>query len=207
MLIEMHCHTAEYSPCSEVAAVDLVRQVHARGLSGIVFTDHHYLWPEPDLAALRRATRLPDSFLLLSGQEVSTTDVGDILVYGAKEAFPWGLTLTELRRRAGADAALVWAHPYRWGREPVLGNLFHPALDGIEILNGNQTEGENSLACQIWQRMGFTALAGSDAHDLEAAARFPTKFRKPVGTLAGLVAAICAGECGPRAADLPLVNG
>jgi 3',5'-nucleoside bisphosphate phosphatase len=206
MLIEMHCHTAEYSPCSEVAAADLVRQVHACGLHGVVFTDHHYLWPESELAALRRLTRLPDSFLILSGQEVSTTDLGDILVYGADEAFPWGLTLAELHRRAG-DAALVWAHPYRWGREPVLGNLFHSALDGIEVLNGNQTEAENSLACQVWQRIGFTALAGSDTHDLEAVARFPTRFQQPLRTIAELVTAIRAGTCGPRAEDLPLAIG
>jgi hypothetical protein len=137
---------------------------------------------------------------------VSTTDLGDVLVYGAEETLPLGLTLAEVRRRA-ADAALVWAHPYRWGREPVVGNLFHSALDGVEILNGNQTDGENRLACTAWRRFGFTALAGSDVLDLEAVARFPTRFRTPIKTLAGLIAAIRAGECSPRNEDLSLAVG
>ena len=59
MLFEMHCHTAEFSPCSEAAALDLVRQVCHRGAQGIVITDHHYLWPEDDLAALRQAAGVP----------------------------------------------------------------------------------------------------------------------------------------------------
>jgi predicted metal-dependent phosphoesterase TrpH len=206
MLIEMHCHTAEYSPCSEVSAVDLVRQVHARGLAGAVFTDHHYLWSVQELSAVRRAARLPDSFLLLSGQEVSTIDLGDVLVYGGTEAYPWGLTLAELRNRT-AGAALVWAHPFRWGRDPVIGNLFHPALNGVEILNGNQTDNENTRACAAWRRFGFTALAGSDVHELEAVGRYPTRFRSEIRTLAGLIAAIATGACGPRQEDLVLADG
>lgn len=204
MLIEMHCHTAEYSPCSEVAAIDLLRQCRARGVDGVVFTDHHYLWPESDLEALHREARLPATFLLLSGQEVSTIDLGDILVYGAGKSLPYGLTIVELRQLA-LDAALVWAHPYRWGRLPVLGNLFHAALDGIEMLNGNQTPAENAMACQAWQRFNFKALAGSDTHDLDAAGVYPTSFSPPIGSISDLVAAIKAGACGPRPQDLPQV--
>ena len=201
MLIEMHCHTAEFSPCSEASAADLVREVYARGAQGIVLTDHHYLWTDSDLAALHRASGVPAAFLVLSGQEVSTIDLGDILVYGADKAFPFGLSVVELRAQA-PDAALVWAHPYRWGRYPVVGNLLHPALDGIEIINGNQTDRENRQACQAWQQFGFNCLAGSDAHDLDAAARLLTRFHVPVRSLTDVVTAIRQRECRPRQRDL-----
>jgi hypothetical protein len=46
MLIEMHCHTSEHSPCSRVRAVDHVRDCLRRGMDGLVLTDHHYLWRE-----------------------------------------------------------------------------------------------------------------------------------------------------------------
>ena len=206
MLFEMHCHTAEFSPCSEAAALDLVRQVCHRGAQGIVITDHHYLWPEDDLAALRQAAGVPASFLVLSDQEVSTIDLGDILVYGAEKTFPFGLTVAELRAQA-PEAALVWAHPYRWGRNPVIGNLLYPALDGIEIINGNQTDAENRQACLAWQQFGFNRQAGSDAHDLDAAARYLTRFLVTIRSIADLATAIRQGECRPRQQDFSQAIG
>ena len=38
MILEMHSHTAEFSTCSHVAAVDLVRRACELGLQGIVLT-------------------------------------------------------------------------------------------------------------------------------------------------------------------------
>ena len=202
----MRCHTAEYSPCSEVTAIELVRQCQRLGLAGAVLTDHHFVWPEAELARLRREAGVPAHFLLCSGQEVSTVDLGDLLVYGAEQTFPRGVTLREVREQA-PDAALVWAHPFRWRRVPVLGDLLHPALDGIEVLNGNQTPDENELAVQFWQRYGFRALAGSDVHELAAVGRFPSQCTREVKTVAELVTAIRNGECLPRTIDLPLAGG
>jgi predicted metal-dependent phosphoesterase TrpH len=56
MIVEMHCHTAEHSPCSHGAAVDLVRRIYEAGIQVIVLTDHHYRWTEEELAD-RRSTR------------------------------------------------------------------------------------------------------------------------------------------------------
>jgi predicted metal-dependent phosphoesterase TrpH len=86
MLLEMHAHSAEYSACSSVSAKDLIRQVCAKGLDGIVLTDHHHLWSPEALRHLRRATKVPEHFLILSRQEVSM-DFGDMLVYGADRSF------------------------------------------------------------------------------------------------------------------------
>jgi predicted metal-dependent phosphoesterase TrpH len=67
MLIETHCHTKERSPCSEITAFDLIRRAMAKGLQGVVLTDHHYLWSDADLNELRRELKCPAEFVLLSG--------------------------------------------------------------------------------------------------------------------------------------------
>lgn len=196
MLIELHSHTAEHSSCSSLPASDLVRTAAEKNADGIVLTDHHFLWNNRELEALRASVRLPPGFLLLSGQEASTPDMGDVLVYGATESIPWGMTLKEIRTAYPA-AALVWAHPFRWGQFPVAGNFLHPALDAIEVLNGNQTDEENERGCAAWKRYKFTAIAGSDTHELHATAILLTQFHEPFRDMAGLITAIKNKKCEP----------
>src|SRR3990172_7362076 len=115
MLLEMHCHTSEHSRCSHISAVEIVQQVFSKHLQGIVLTDHHYLWSEKELKELRRATGVPDHFLILSGQEVTTADFGDALVFGIDEILKSGTLLATIRENF-PHAALTWAHPYRNGK-------------------------------------------------------------------------------------------
>lgn len=202
MLMEMHCHTAEHSACSGVPAVELVRQVFAKGLQGIVLTDHHYLWPRAEMAALRHAAGVPDHFCIMSGQELCSADFGDILVYGASEIIPRGTALAEVRRRF-PDAALVWAHPYRKGRVPEEERLASPLLDGIEIFNSNHTVRGNSRALQDWHRLRFTAIAGTDTHGAGYAGLYPTIFDHPLTTAGELAGEIRAGRCRPFLKEIP----
>src|SRR6266568_9200635 len=161
MLIEMHCHTAEHSNCRAVPAVELVRQVFAKGLQGIVLTDHHYLWPDEELRELRWAAAVPDHFRIMSGQELASEEFGDVLVYGAGESLPRGTSLADVRRRFPA-VALVWAHPYRGSRTPEPARLLSGLLDGIEIFNSNHTVRGNSQGLRDWHRLRFTAIGGTD---------------------------------------------
>jgi 3',5'-nucleoside bisphosphate phosphatase len=39
MILEIHCHTAEHSECSNVRAVDIAQHNFDIGLEGIVFTE------------------------------------------------------------------------------------------------------------------------------------------------------------------------
>jgi hypothetical protein len=202
MLLEMHSHTAEYSSCSAVAAVDLLRRVHAKGLQGIVLTDHHHLWPESELAELKRKSEVPDYFLVLSGQELHCAELGDILIYGAERTFPRGTSLTDVR--AGfPGAALVWAHPYRGGRDPSPDDLRHPLLDGVEIFNSNHTARGNSRGLQDWHRYRFTAIGGTDTHGASYAGTYPTLFDHPVRNMVELAAEIRAGRCRPFLKEIP----
>lgn len=202
MLLEMHAHTAEFSACSHVTAVDLVRQVFLKGLQGIVLTDHHHLWPAGDLQALRRAAEVPDYFLLLAGQEISTSDFGDVLVYGVPKTL---LRHTPVRkiRASFPNAALVWAHPYRESRIPADQKLLNADLDAIEIFNSNHTVRGNSRALNDWHRLRFTAVAGTDTHGKSYAGTYPTIFDHPVATIEDLAQEIRRGRCRPFLKEIP----
>ena len=198
----MHAHTAEHSPCSTIAAVELIRQVFAKGLQGIVFTDHHYRWPDEELLSVRREAQVPEHFLILSGQEVRTPDIGDVLVYGAYRSLDRGTPLAAIRAEF-PTAALVWAHPYRNGRIPKEALLAAPPVDCIELFNSNQTMRENSKALQEWHRHKFAAIGGTDTHGDGYAGMYPTQFDHPVTGMAELAAELKAGRCRPFLKEIP----
>jgi predicted metal-dependent phosphoesterase TrpH len=195
MLVEMHCHTCEHSPCSEIAAVDLIKRAVTRGLDGVVLTDHHYQWTTAELQTVRQAANCGSDFLLLSGQEVTTRDFDDVLVFGAAESFPFGVPLAHIREQAPA-AAIVWAHPWRGINRPGLDRLFSPELDAIEIFNRNHRLVQNRHAYRQWHAWGFTATSGTDVHD-ELIGVFPTVFLTPVRCIDDLVRAIKENRCRP----------
>lgn len=202
MLIEMHCHTVEKSACSNVSAVELVRQVFAKGLQGVVLTDHHSFWSEEELYELRRRAEVPDYFLILSGQEVYTSEFGDVLVYGAEEAFVSGTSVGEIRA-CYPDAAFVWAHPYRKGKRPSDVDLGNALLDGVEVFNSNHTVRENSRALQDWHRLRFTAIGGTDTHGGTYAGLYPTHFDHSVKNIRELATEIRKGRCRPFLKEIP----
>ena len=195
MLLEMHAHTREHSDCSRMDAEKLVRAVIAKGLDGLLITDHHYLWPQEEIEQLRLAAGAPESFLLASGQEVNTPDAGDVLVYGARTSIGPGIRLSQLRRTC-PDAALVWAHPWRGRRRPTAVELLDSRFDAIEVLNRNHRFLQNRKALREWFALRFVAIAGTDVHG-RIVGTYPTFFENKLSTMADLVEAIRAGRCRP----------
>jgi len=202
MLLEIHCHSSEHSSCSHVSARQLVERVFNKGLQGIIFTDHHYLWSETELRDLRRTCGVPDHFLILSGQEVKTREMGDVLVFGAEEIFSANSSLIDIRQQYPL-AALVLAHPYRNQRTPKSETLLHPYLDAVEIFNSNQSVRENSRGLQDWHRYRFTAVAGTDTHGESYAGLYPTLFDHPVSSISELALEIRRGRCRPFLKEIP----
>lgn len=200
MLIEMHSHTAEYSACSSIQALDLVRQVHRKGLQGIILTDHHYLWKQDQLQSLRHAAGVPEHFLIMGGQEVSTPELGDVLVYGATGTLERGTSVGIIRENF-PEAALVWAHPYRRSRQPH--DDYLTMLDAVEIFSSNHSVRENVRALRDWHRLRFTAIAGTDTHGSGYAGLYPTLFDHPVTTVNELAQEIKAGRCRPFLKEIP----
>lgn len=196
MRIELHSHSAEKSPCSNLPAKELVRLVENEGMDGIILTDHHYLWTDEELAELRLNSGVATSFLILSGQEVFTSDFGDVLVYGAQVSFSQRISLAVMRKEA-PDAALVWAHPYRGINRPNELELFHINLDAIEIINSHHRPEANAKAINDWRTWGFTATSGTDIHSADIPYFYPTVIDASVTSIADLVAALKRGDCQP----------
>jgi hypothetical protein len=202
MLLEMHCHTSDFSTCSHIKALDLIAMMVRKGLQGLVITDHHHLWKEEELRNLARSAGVPEYFVVLSGQEVFTADMGDVLVYGADKTIPKGTPLPGIRSQF-PDAALVFAHPYRNGRVPDDRDLTNPAFDGIEIFSSNHSVSENARGLRDWHRLRFTALAGTDTHAGSYAGLYPTLFDHPVETVEELAREIASGRCRPLVKEIP----
>ncbi len=202
MLLEMHCHTAEHSGCSHVSASEIARHNFDIGLQGTVFTDHYYLWPPEEIEELRRGLKVPNYYLILSGQEVATPELGDVLVYGADVSIDKDTSLTEIRKHF-PYAAIIWAHPYRNENIPPREKLFHPLIDGIEIFSSNHTLTESSRGLRDWHDLKFIAIAGTDAHALSYAGLYPTIFDHSVLTVNELAGEIRAGRCRPFFREIP----
>jgi hypothetical protein len=185
-----------------VSAVDIVQRNFDIGLQGTVLTDHHYLWLPEEIEQLRRIIKVPDYYLILSGQEVNTPELGDVLIYGADVSIERGTSLKDLRNNF-PDAAIIWAHPYRQENSPPREKLFHPLIDGVEIFSSNHTVAESSRALRDWHNFKFAAIAGTDTHALSYAGLYPTIFDHPVRTITELACEIRAGRCRPFFKEIP----
>ncbi len=203
MIVEMHCHTSNRSACSHVSAVELVRKAFQVGIQAIVLTDHHYMWDDEELDLLRKESGVPEIFKIFSGQEVTTSDFGDILLYGAEKTYEkQKIKLAEIREQ-NPDAAIIWAHPYRNKKIPKPEKLLSPLINGVEIFSSNYTIMEASCALKDWHKHKFTAIGGTDTHAYSYTGSYPTIFDHPVESLSDLVEEIKAGRCRPYSKEIP----
>lgn len=198
MLIDHHLHTSRYSPDSSIAPESLVEQARAVGLDAVILTEHDTLWPRQELAELNRR----GGPLVLAGVEVSARE-GHFLVYGLPdlEATPPGVTLKDLlaavRRH---EAAIVAAHPFRWGQDfEALVREFGPVFDAIELVSKNVTPETRRLAAKLLSRWPMAATGSSDAHELEQVGYYHSEVTPPVRSLPDFIAALRAGAVRPRA--------
>jgi thiamine kinase-like enzyme len=140
--------------------------------------------------------------MILSGQEVTTPEFGDVLIYGADVSIKKYTPLESIRRDF-PDAAIIWAHPYRHQHIPFRDKLLHPFIDGVEIFSSNHTVVESSRGLNDWHNLKFTAIAGTDTHALSYAGLYPTIFDHPVTSIAELAREIRAGRCRPFFMEIP----
>ncbi|MEL7603879.1 MAG: PHP-associated domain-containing protein [Bacillota bacterium] len=183
---EMHCHTAEASPCGILTAAEVVDGLKAAGYHGVFITDHFYSrffdtrgvaglpWEqqaEKYLAGYRAAKKRGDEIGLkvFLGLEVQPEDTPyEFLVYGPDERFImeqgpfYRLTTPQVYALMHSHGFLMFqAHPYRFGLSPD-----DPAnFDGIEIVNAQpRNDSHNKRALQFAFSHDVMVIAGSDIH-------------------------------------------
>lgn len=184
-----HVHTTRYSPDSLIDPDDLIERAREVGLDGVVITEHDAQWDPDELDDLRGRA---DGLVVLSGVEVSARE-GHFLVYGLPDLddVEPGIALADLIRVVrGREAAIVAAHPFRWGQEfdLILGD-HGPVFDALELVSNNitpETRRQTQRVLKAHRSLGATG--SSDGHDLEVVGCYYTEFPDPVRSMADFVA-------------------
>jgi predicted metal-dependent phosphoesterase TrpH len=207
MRYDLHAHSAEYSPCSAIAADELCRLATALGIDGIALTEHDLWWPPDELAALR--SRYP-GLALFGGMERSCRE-GHFLVFLPEGADPRGTlppdtiqTLSPwIHDRGGL---LIWAHPFRFESRRIPFWLGNVPIDGIEVTSSNMNLQLSDLAESVANEYGILPLSNSDAHDAESLGRYWNEFDTDLQTVEQLIDHVKNGSGSTTSIDPPGLN-
>ncbi|SKC47700.1 PHP-associated domain-containing protein [Maledivibacter halophilus] len=194
MIIDLHFHTMQYSPCSHIDMEEGIKRAKAIGLDGICITDHDN----------NEGTKYAKEFgrkydlIVISGVEILTYE-GDILCFGIDKLPEKKLhaqELVDLINKCGG--ATISAHPFRnngRGLGDKIKNL--KGLSAIEIFNGNTSEENNLKASKLASELNIPFVGGSDAHKLQNIGKYATKFFRNVTNEKDLIMAIRRGDVVP----------
>lgn len=196
MRIDFHLHTSRYSRCSAIPAEKLISQAIKAGLDGVVITEHHHVWPQREIDALKDASDA-EHFLLLAAFEY-TSACGDILIYGltpnqAKSFVPGWPPREAIVRAKELGAACIAAHPTRAGMT-FDESIAEMPLDGVEVCSVNLAPHERRLAQRLSQAIDVAPTASSDAHRLSDVGAYATEFDGPVTSIGDFVDAVKSGR-------------
>lgn len=211
MLIDLHVHTRLSSDSNMMAENYL--EVASRGpirLGAICFTEHR-LFPidrELDRAYEELAARF--GVRIFKGVEADT-DLGHLLVFGVTHEVRRRFDLEGRMHRAqllidvvhGEGGIAIPAHPFRdSGYGSRLDDLvahLGTALNAVEAINGQNTLEQNLAALAACEKLGLTAVAGSDAHFATAKwfMTCATEFTREISTVEELCAELRSGRARP----------
>lgn len=204
--MDIHIHTKPVSYCSEIDPVEMIKRAKAMGLDGVCITEHDAIWSREEIEKLSSENNFP----VFRGMEVNT-DCGHILAFGVEDYIP-GIWRAETLRKVVDDVGgvLIAAHPFRrpWYAVRLRGEYglsitveeaseekVFRLVHGVEVLNGERPEIENSFAAEVTEATDLFATGGSDAHNLHAVGRYVTNFCNHIVTEEDLIKELKAGNC------------
>ena len=211
MLVDLHVHT-KLSSDSNVAP-EVYLEAAARGpapLGAICFTEHRLF---PSSAELDRAYEEMSARFgvrIFKGIEADT-NLGHLLIFGVTRELQRRFDLDGRMHRAdlmmeiahSEGGIAIPAHPFRdSGYGARLDDLLAkvgPALIAVEAINGQNSHEQNVAALAACEKLGLTAVAGSDAH-FSTPNWFmtcATEFDNEVTTVEQLCAELRAGRARP----------
>jgi len=205
--IDTHLHTCA-SPDSLASASEILLSAACYGLNGVAITDHDTLDGATraieTAEKLKAQGRLPASFLVIPGEEVSSSD-GHIIGLFLTATIPPGMTAERTVQAIHNQGGLaIAAHPLRPKSLEDLANTL--PFDAVET----ETAAENlhyaiTPGVDRARRAAFYAgvtkprIGASDSHDPESVAECYTILQCEL-TLEGVREAILAGRTTPVAA-------
>ncbi|MFG6394811.1 MAG: PHP domain-containing protein [Lachnospiraceae bacterium] len=193
MKTELHAHTSQTSPCSNISAGRLVKMYEEKGYDAVVITDHYSKWvmehnniinPQEFTefflngykCALKYSQENECHIKVFPGAEVNLLESpNDYLLYGADTEFflnnplLFKMSLKKLYKLCQKNGILlVQAHPCRAYCTPA-DVCF---LDGAEVYNGNMRHNSNNEKTFKWAEKNHLVMtSGSDFHEEEDLAR------------------------------------
>lgn len=208
MRIDCHLHTSHYSRCSHIPAERACELAIARGLDGVVITEHHIQWPEWELDPYRRF--FPE-LLLVSGMEVTLAEGYDVVCVcaGSLGDIPYFVDLEDLDGMLAPireDCFCFVAHPFRYrdASPPELERILD-WVDGVEMMSGNilrktprlvgtrfRPDNDARYQSALASRPHLRPVYNSDAHTEAAVGSVAGEIApaEPVTDAASLVAAL-----------------
>jgi predicted metal-dependent phosphoesterase TrpH len=193
-----HIHTSRHSPDSCLDPLELIERAREVGLDGIVITEHDYQWHRDELAELSARAH---GLTILSGAEISARE-GHFLVYGLPdlEETPAGITLSDLIEVVRLHkAAIVAAHPFRWGQEfDRLVDRHGPVFDALELVSNNVSTETRAMTARLVKERAMAATGSSDGHEAEVIGCYFSEFTDPIATMADFVSGLKGKRVRPR---------
>lgn len=212
---ETHLHTSLTSACSRFEPQEIVDKYTRLGYAGVFVTDHYLRGNSSVSKELPYEERVSLYFegyravkkcaegsglAVFCGVEISHWGT-DFLFYGLSEDWykhnPEIMTETPkefCRRAREAGALVIQAHPYREAFYIDHIRLFPNAVDGIEVINANNSERANRLAGILANAYNLAATAGSDIHGKEQKLLAGVEFREKLVSAKDYAERIKKGE-------------
>jgi len=211
MLIDLHVHT-KLSSDSNVLPESYL-EVSSRSpipLGAICFTEHRFFPTDTDLDRAYEELAARFGVRIFKGIEADT-DLGHLLIFGVNRELQRRFDLEGRMHRAQLMIEVVHAeggiaipaHPFRdsgYGSrlDELLARL-GPALSAVEAINGQNTREQNVAALAACEKLGLTAVGGSDAHFASANwfMTCATELTREVATVGELCVELRAGRARP----------
>jgi hypothetical protein len=176
MLIDLHVHTSLSSDSSATAEAYLASAASGRpALGAVCFTEHRLYPTDPAIDAAYSELAERFGVHVFKGIEADT-DLGHLLIFGVTRELSRRFDLSSRMLRAerliefvhGDGGIAIPAHPFRdsgYGArlDDLLAKL-GPAITAVEAINGQNSPQQNGVATAECEKLGLTAVAGSDAH-------------------------------------------
>lgn len=174
MKVELHAHTIRYSQCATLTASELVMSLVEQGYDAVYITEHDAVWPEKDLARLRR--KFPWVRIFGGVERTIQTDETHnchVLVLGTSDEAYLKISdprvLLDTARQEGHLTVL--AHPFRWpGGDKILQDGLRP--DAIEWRTPNHNEGAGQESRKYSASFGLPLVNSGDVHAAVMMGRF-----------------------------------
>ncbi|HLX37117.1 MAG TPA: PHP domain-containing protein [Candidatus Binataceae bacterium] len=176
MIVDIHVHThlSDDSKTTPDKYVEAAIKSGA-GLGAICFTEHRRFPRDAEIDRLYAELAENHGIVIIKGIEADT-DLGHLLLFGVNDEvarrFDLGhrmlksAHLIDVMHKEGGIA--IPAHPFRdsgYGvRLEEMVAKHGAALSAIEAVNGQNSPSENERALAAVEKLGLTALGGSDAH-------------------------------------------